>query len=96
MHLCAFIAIFCPKIGCHGNAPLSLVYGSVTDEYPDGTNSISKANSAWMCRLQLKLWQFLRFFGLLWPKFGCHGNAPETLTIRNIFFGLVDQENPLL
>jgi len=29
---------FCPKIGCHGNAPLSLVYRSVTDEYPDGTN----------------------------------------------------------
>jgi len=26
---------FCPKIGCHGNAPLSLVYGSVTDEFPD-------------------------------------------------------------
>ena len=28
---------FYPKIGCHGNAPLSLVYGSVTDEFPDGT-----------------------------------------------------------
>ena len=25
---------FSPKIGCHGNAPLSLVYGSVTDEFP--------------------------------------------------------------
>jgi len=31
----AFICIysnFCPKIGCHGNDPLSLMYGSVTDE----------------------------------------------------------------
>ena len=50
---------FYPKIGCHGNAPLSLVYGSVTDEFPYGTNPISKPNSAWICRLQLKLWPFL-------------------------------------
>ena len=60
----AFICIysnFSPKIGCHGNAPLSLVYGSVKDEFPDGTNPISKPNSACMCRrrLQLKLWPFL-------------------------------------
>jgi len=56
----AFMCIysnFCPKIGCHSNAPLSLVYG--TDEFLDGTNPISKPSSAWMCRLQLKLWQFL-------------------------------------
>jgi len=36
----AFIRIysnFSPKIGCHANAPLSLVYGSVTDEVPDST-----------------------------------------------------------
>ena len=25
---------FSPKIGCHGNAALSFVYGSVTDEFP--------------------------------------------------------------
>jgi len=49
---------FSPKIGCHGNAPLSLVYGSVADEFPDGTNPISKPNSAWICHLQLKLWPF--------------------------------------
>ena len=51
-HRNAFICIysnFCPKIGCHGNAPLSLVYGSVTDEFPGGTNPISKPNSAWIC-----------------------------------------------
>ena len=36
-HTNAFICIysyFSPKIGCHGNAPLSLVYGSVIDEIP--------------------------------------------------------------
>ena len=58
----AFICIcssFCPKVGCHGNAPLSLVYVGVTDEFPDITNPISKPNSAWICRLQLKLWPFL-------------------------------------
>jgi len=45
----AFICIysnFCPKIGCLGNDPLSLVYGSVTDEFPDGRNPTSKRNSA--------------------------------------------------
>jgi len=34
-HRNAFICIysnFCPRIGCHGNDPLSLVYGSVTDK----------------------------------------------------------------
>ena len=48
-HTNAFICIysyFSPKIGCHGNAPLSLVYGSVTDEFPDSTNPISESNSA--------------------------------------------------
>jgi len=39
------------------------VYVSVTDEFPDGTNPISKPNSAWMCHLQVKLWPFLRFEG---------------------------------
>ena len=33
---------FSPKIGCDGNAPLSLVYGSVEDEFPGGINPISK------------------------------------------------------
>ena len=64
-HTNAFICLdsyFSPKVGCHSNAPLSLVYGSVTDEFPDGTNPISKPNSAWICRLQLKLWPFLWFF----------------------------------
>jgi len=50
---------FSPKIGCHGNAPLSLVYGSVTDELFDSTNPISKPNSAWMRCIQLKSWPFL-------------------------------------
>jgi len=67
---------FYPKIGCHGNAPLSLVYGSVTYEFPDSTNPMSKPNSAWICCIQLKLWPFLWYFSLFSPKFGCHGNVP--------------------
>ena len=64
-YICVY-SNFCPKIGCHGNAPLSLVYGSVTDEFPDSTNPISKPNSAWICYTQLKLWKlcdFLAYFG---------------------------------
>ena len=67
---------FSPKIGCHGNAPLFLAYGSVTDEFPDSTNPISESNSSWIYRIQLKLWPFLSNFGLFWPIFGCHGNVP--------------------
>jgi len=61
----AFICIysnFSPKIGCRGNASLSLVYGSVTDEFPDGTNLISKPNSVSLWRIQLKLWPFCDIF----------------------------------
>ena len=60
----AFICIYSnvsPKSGCHGNAVLFLVYRNVTDEFPDGTDPISKPNSSWMCHLQLKLWPFLWF-----------------------------------
>ena len=35
-------------------------------------------------------------FYLFWPKFGCHGNVPYTVAIRNVFFGLVDHENPVI
>jgi len=78
-HRNEFICIyssFSPKIGCHGNAPLSLVYGSVIDEFPHSTNPIRKPNYALMCCIQLKLWPFLWFFGLFWPKLGCRGNIP--------------------
>ena len=54
----AFIAIFVPKLV----APLSLVYGSVTDDFSNGTNPISKPNSAWICCIQLKLWPFFVIF----------------------------------
>jgi len=57
---------FSPKIGGRGNGPLSLVYGSVTDEFPDSTNPIPKPNSALICCIQLKLWpfcDFLAYFG---------------------------------
>jgi len=75
----AFMCIysnFSPKIGCHGNASLSLVQGSVTVEFPGSINPISKTNSAWICCIQLNLWPLFWYFGLLWPKCGCHGNVP--------------------
>ena len=50
---------FSTNIGCHGNAHLFLVYGSVTDEFHDSTNPISKPNSAGICCIQLKLWPIL-------------------------------------
>jgi len=68
----AFICIysnFSPKIGCHGNAPLSLVYGSVTHEFHDSRNPISKPNSAWICCIQLKLWLFMWFLAYFGQKF---------------------------
>ena len=61
-HRNAFTCIysnFSPKIGCHGNAPLSLVYGSITYEFPDSINPISQPNSTWICCLQMTLWPFL-------------------------------------
>jgi len=39
---------------------------------------------------------FCDIFGLFWPKFGCHGNTPYTLAIRNVLFGLVDPQNHTL
>ena len=78
----AFICIysnFWPKIGCDSNAHLSLVRGSITDEFPNGTNPTSKPNSAWICHILLKLWPLLWDFCLFRPKFGCHGDVPETL-----------------
>jgi len=57
----AFIAISVIKIGCHGNTPLSLVYGRVTDEFFRSTNPIPKPNSAWIYCIQVKLWSFLSF-----------------------------------
>jgi len=58
-HACICIySNFSPKIGCRGNATLSLVYGSVTDEFSDSANPVSKPNSAWICCIQLKLWPF--------------------------------------
>jgi len=61
MHLQQFQS----KIGCDGNAPLSLVYGSVTDESPDGTNPISKPNSAWMLHTTEVMAIFVTFLTIL-------------------------------
>jgi len=78
-HTNAFICIysyFSPKIGCYSNAPLSLVYGSLTDEVLNSANPVSKPNSARICCIQLKLWPFCDIFCLFWPQIGCHGDVP--------------------
>ena len=45
------------------------MYGSITDEFADSTNPMSKPNSAWICWVQLKLWPFrdiLRILAKIW------------------------------
>jgi len=77
-HTNAFICIysyFSPKIGCHSNAPLSLVYGSLTYEFLDSANPVTKPNAARICCIQLKLWPFSWYFCLFWPQIGCHGDV---------------------
>jgi len=60
----AYITIFVPKLVAMV-APLCPL---CTGEFPDSTNSISKPNTAWMCCIQLKLWQFCAFS--FFPYFG--------------------------
>ena len=65
MHLYAFIAIFVPKIGCHGNAPLSLVYGSVVDEFlPRWHKSYLKTK---LCMDMLHTTEVMAIFVIFWP-----------------------------
>jgi len=62
----AFMCIysnFCPKIGYHSNAPLSFVYGSITDEYPDCTNPISKQ----LCMDVSLTIEVMAIFVIFWP-----------------------------
>jgi len=59
--ICIYIN-FSPRVGCHGNAHLTRVYGIVTDEFPDSTNPMSKPICAWMWRIQLKVWPFCDIF----------------------------------
>ena len=66
MHIYAFIAIFVLKLVTMVT-PLCPLCTVESGEFPDSTNPISKPNSAWICRLQLKLWPFLWFF---WAYFG--------------------------
>jgi len=78
----AFICIyssFSPKIGCRRNAPLSLVYGSVTDEFPIAQtlsqNQTLHGYVAYNDTTEVMA-IFRDKFCLCWPKFGCHGNVP--------------------
>jgi len=86
---------FSPKIGCHGNASLFLVYKSVTYEFPDSTNPISKPNSAGICCIQLKLWPFCDIFAYFGQNLVAMATSHRPLQ-SEMFFGLVDHEHPLL
>jgi len=55
-------------------APLSPVYDSVTDQFTESKNPISKPNSAWICHIQLRLWPFCDIFAY----FGQNMVATET------------------
>jgi len=76
----AFICIysnFSPKIGCRGNAPLSLVYGGVRDEFTGGMHKPYLKTKLCMDMLHTtEVLAILVICGLFLPKFGCHGYAP--------------------
>jgi len=59
---------FCPKIGCHGNAPLSLMYSSVIDEFPDGTNPISNTKLCMDVSLTTEVMAMFLIFLPIWAK----------------------------
>jgi len=95
MHLHAFIAILVPKLVAMV-MPLCLLCTRVSKVNSQMAQTLYQNQTAWIGRLQLTLWPFLCFFGLFWPKFGCHGKAPYTLAITNVFFGLADPKNHTL
>ena len=61
--------------GCHGNATLSLVWGSVTDDFPDGI-AYHKTKPCMYMLHTTEVMAIIVIFYLFWPKFGCHGNVP--------------------
>jgi len=62
--ICIYIN-FSPKIGCYGNAPLTCVYGSVTDEFPDSMNLMWKPNSSWIEAYNWSCGHFVIFLHIL-------------------------------
>ena len=61
----AFIAILVPKLVAMVT-PLCPLCTGVSHQFPDSTNPMSKPNSVWLSRIQLKLWPFcdiLAYFG---------------------------------
>ena len=84
---------FSPKIGCHGNALLSLVYQSVTDEFHDSTNPISKPNSVTHTTEVVAI--FVTFLPIL-AKNWLPWQRPLDPCNQNVFVGLADDEKPLL
>jgi len=91
----AFMCIysnFSLKIGCHGNAPLTLVHGSVTDEIPGSTNPIPKPNSTVYNWTHGHFCDILAYFG---QKVVAMATSLRPLQSEmSIFFGLVDPPKP--
>ena len=56
--ICTYSNFFLPKFVAMVT-PMCPLCTDESGEFPDSTNPISKPNSAWICRLQLKLWPFL-------------------------------------
>ena len=74
MHLCAFIAIFVPKLVVVATPlwPLCTAVSQINSPMPQTLSQTKLCMDMWLTTE----WPFLWFFGLFWPKFGCHGNAP--------------------
>ena len=68
MHLCAFIPIFVPKLV----AMVTPFVPSVRECHVANSaieQILSQNQTAWISCIQLKLWPFLWYFCLFWPKF---------------------------
>ena len=64
----AFICILVPKLVAMVTPLCPLCTGRVTYQFPNSTNPMAKPNSAWIWRIQLKLWPFCDIFAYFGQK----------------------------
>ena len=91
----AFTAILVPKL-VSMVTPLCPLCMSVTDEFPNSTNPISKPNSAWICRLQLNLWPFCDFLAYFGQNLVAMATPLRPLQSEMSSLGWSTTKNPLL
>jgi len=94
----AFICIysnFCPKIGCHGNAPLSLVFGRITYEF---TNRKTLSQNQTLYRCVAYHWSYGNFcdFCACFDQNLVAMATPLDPCNKKCLPVLVNHENPLL